>query len=268
MKCALCGGQAVTPFLNAGSSRMVKCCGCGLVYVGNFKEGATSYAGEDYFTVKNCYAQRWDEFCDLFDGLIEKIIRINGGGGRFLDVGAGVGALMWVAARKGFEARGVEVSQWAATFAREKTGLDVIEGFLDEAGFAAASFEVVTLNHVLEHVPNPRQLLAEVRRVLVDDGLLVVGVPNVASIMARLRRGKWASLRPEEHRWHFAPDTLKRLLREAKFEEVYFEARENYPVVGWGPAKVARRLVNWLAKLTGQSEAMLIFARKARVGAR
>lgn len=266
MTCALCGGESASSFLDAGSSHMVKCCGCGLVYVANFQDGATSYEGEDYFTVKNRYAQRWDEFCTIFDGLVEKITRINGGGGRLLDVGAGVGALMWVAKRKGFDVRGVEVSQWAAAFAREEKGLDVAAGSLEDAGFAASSFEVAVINHVLEHVPDPQKVLEEVRRVLSADGMLVVGVPNIASFMARLRGKKWSSLRPEEHRWHFSPDTLRRLVRQAGFDEVHFEARENHPVAGWGPAHLARRVINGAATLTGRSEAMLIFARKGRAG--
>ena len=124
------------------------------------------------------------------------------------------------------------------------------------------SFDVVVLNHVLEHVENLQSLFAEVRRLLKKDGLLVIGVPNIGSLMASIKGDRWASLRPEEHIWHFTPTTLRLLVNEAGFREIYFEAKDNYPVTGWGPFKLFRRVVNFVAVVSNRSEAMLLFAEK------
>jgi 2-polyprenyl-3-methyl-5-hydroxy-6-metoxy-1,4-benzoquinol methylase len=264
MKCELCGGSINVVLLRMGSHRLVKCASCGLVWTDGFGLGSTSYVEEDYFTIKNQYVDRWDEFCEMFDSLLDKIVRFKAKG-RLLDVGAGVGMLLSVAARRGFVAQGVEVSRWASAFAREEKGLDVQTGTLEDAGLETGAFDIVVINHVLEHVVNPRVLLAEVHRILKYDGLLVIGVPNIGSIMACLRGRKWQSLRPEEHIWHFSPATIERLAKETGFTKLYFESRENYPVTGWGPKALLIRIINGVSVLTGRSEAMLLFATKTSI---
>lgn len=264
MNCGLCGSARNVALLTVGSDRLVKCGDCGLIYTDSFEEGVTSYAGDYYFASKNQYVNRWDEFCAKFELLLDKIIRFKRGG-HILDVGAGVGTLLSVAARRGFIVQGVEVSEWASAFAREEKGLDVLTGTLEDARLETEAFDVVVINHVLEHVVNPQALLAEVRRILKNDGLLVIGVPNISSIMAVLRGGKWQYLRPKEHIWHFTPGTLKRLATEAGFAELYFEAREKHAVTGWGPKALLIRIINGVAALTDRSEAMLLYATKKAI---
>lgn len=261
MNCGLCGNRKAIDFLTVGPHRLVRCKACSLIYTVNFGYEAISYVEDDYFIQKNQYVSRWDEFCNIFESLLDKIIRFKKGG-RLLDVGAGVGTLMYVASQKGFKVEGVEVSTWASTFAKEEKGLNVVAGTLEDAQLETASFDVVVVNHVLEHVNNPLAMLAEIRRILKKDGLLVIGVPNIGSIMARLRGDRWASLRPKEHIWHFTPTTLKRLTSQAGFDEIYFEAKENYPVAGCGLRDMLLKTVNLIALLTNHSEAMLLFATK------
>jgi len=263
MNCGLCGSTENVMFLSAGCHRLVRCRACGLIYTDSFGK-SQSYAEEDYFTMKNQYVNRWEEFCAIFDSLLDKIVRFKRKG-RLLDVGTGVGTLLSVATKRGFTAQGVEISEWASAFAREEKGLDVLTGTLENARLETEAFDVVVINHVLEHVANPRTLLAEVRRILKNDGLLVVGAPNIGSIMACLMGGKWASLRPEEHIWHFSTATLKRLVTESGFAEFYFEARENGPMTGWGLKALLIRIINGVSVLTGRSEAMLLFATKKSV---
>jgi predicted SAM-dependent methyltransferase len=123
----------------------------------------------------------------------------------------------------------------------------------------------IVINHVLERVVNPRALLAEVHRILKNDGLLVIGVPNVGSIMDCLRGRKWQLLRPEEHIWHFSPATIERSAKEIGFTKLYFESRENYPVTGWGPKALLIRIINGVSVLTGCSDVMLLFATKESI---
>lgn len=241
---------------------MRQCSHCGLVRTETFNHGETSYTGDEYFTLKNQYVRQWDGFVAMFRTLVAKIAVHRPPPARFLDVGTGIGTLPAAAREAGYDVQGVEISPWAAAFAREEKQLDVIAGTLAEASLKARAYEVVVLNHVLEHVEDPRQLLAEVRRVLADDGLLVVGVPNVASLMCSLKKGRWASLRPEEHIWHFSPSTLRRLLRETGFSETSFEARENHTPQGWWIKDTIIRVINVLATLLGRGEAMLSFCRK------
>jgi SAM-dependent methyltransferase len=260
MNCGLCGSTKNVMFLTTECQRLVKCKECGLIYTDSFGK-SQSYAEEDYFTRKNQYVSRWNEFCAIFESLIDKIVCFKSSG-KLLDVGAGVGTLLYVAAKRGFTVQGVEVSEWASAFAREEKGLDVITGTLENTRLETEAFDVIVINHVLEHVDNPRKLLTEVHRLLKNDGLLVIGVPNIGSIMAFLLGSKWQSLRPEEHVWHFSPATLKRLARESGFTELRFESRENYSVTSWRPKALLIRIINCVSVLTGRSEAMLLFATK------
>lgn len=259
--CPLCSFLISQEHLKTGSSRLLRCSSCGLVVTEDDGAGVTLYEGDEYFVEKHGYVEKWDQFCRLFDTLLDKVVRYKSGG-RFLDVGCGVGCLVSRAAERGFSAQGVEVSKWASRFAREDRHLDVTTGTLEESHFDTGSFDAVVINHVLEHVPDPAGLLYEARRILKDDGLLVVGVPNIGSIMARLEGAEWASLRPDEHRWHFTPDTVKKLMTKAGFRCLRFEAKDNYSVVGWGLRPVLRRLINWFAVVSDHGEAMLVFAVK------
>ena len=265
MICNLCTSTDSRPFLKSGTHELVQCVQCGLVRTETFRHGETTYEGNDYFTIKNQYVRYWDDFLAMFRILVAKIAGHLPPPALLLDVGTGIGALLAAAREAGYSIQGVEVSQWAAAFAREEKQLNVVAGTLAEVSLKSGYYDVVVLNHVLEHVENPRELLAEARRVMADDGLLVVGVPNVASLMRSLRKGRWASLRPEEHIWHFAPTTLRRLLRETCFSEVVFEAKENHIPQGWGMKALIIRLINALAVLLGRGEAMLCFARKIPV---
>jgi hypothetical protein len=84
--------------------------------------------------------------------------------------------------------------------------------------------------------------------------------------MARILREKWPSLRPEEHIWHFTPETLRTAIKRARMREVWFEARDNYDVQGWNIKAVIRRIINGLSVITNRSEAMLLFCQKESGG--
>lgn len=262
--CCLCGKSEGTEFLAGSEWRLVRC-SCGMIRTDDFAAQVVSYDDDDYFVSRNRYVQQWEMFSRIFERLVEKIIRFKPDG-RLLDVGAGVGTLVDAANRRGFDACGVEVSPWASRFAREEKGLDVVAGLLEGARFPEGYFDVVTINHVLEHVENPVATLAEIRRILAPDGLLVIGVPNIGSIMAKLKGTRWASLRPEEHLWHFTPAKLRSLVQQAGFSEVYFESRDNHGASGWSPRVLAVRMINAVAVATGRSEAMLLFCKKAGAG--
>ncbi len=139
--------------------------------------------------------------------------------GRALDVGCGDGDFLAHLRRRGWEVIGLELSAAAAGRARER-GLEVREVELEGAGFAPASFDLVTLWHVLEHLPDPRRALREVRRILKPGGRLVLEVPDVASPTFRLCGESWFPLDVPRHLQHFEPRTLRRLLVMTGFEPV------------------------------------------------
>jgi len=135
--------------------------------------------------------------------------------GRLLDVGCGAGVLLEAAVPR-WQASGVEPSAWAAAEARRR-GMDVKEGTLESAGFPDASFDVITLMDVIEHVPSPVSLVREARRILRPGGALLILTPDFAAPMARIMGRWWWGLRPA-HLYYFSKMTLTSLLVREGFE--------------------------------------------------
>jgi len=140
--------------------------------------------------------------------------------GRILDVGCGAGHFLNGMKLRGWQTFGIEVSEGAAAYARERFGLEVHVGELEEAEFPAACFDVITLWHVLEHLHDPLATLMEINRLLKDDGLLVFAIPNWESVDARLFGEFWVGLDVPRHLYVFARPALESLLFEAGFKIV------------------------------------------------
>jgi 2-polyprenyl-3-methyl-5-hydroxy-6-metoxy-1,4-benzoquinol methylase len=142
----------------------------------------------------------------------------NSGPGRVLDVGCGRGVLLQEFRRRGWEVQGTELSESAASYARQTLKIPVEIGDLETISFPPNYFDAITLWHVLEHVADPRALLAEIRRILKPDGVLLVAVPNFGSLEARVSKDKWFHLDVPRHVTHFSAATLERALNESGFD--------------------------------------------------
>jgi SAM-dependent methyltransferase len=140
--------------------------------------------------------------------------------GPLLDVGAGRGRFVAAARAAGYEARGLEPSAGAVAAARALYGVELDAARLDEAEVAPGSLGAVTLWHVLEHVDDPAAALVVAARALRPGGALLAGVPNLASLQARLGGDRWFHLDLPRHRTHFTPAGLRALLQRTGFEIV------------------------------------------------
>jgi SAM-dependent methyltransferase len=137
-------------------------------------------------------------------------------GGRFLDVGCGLGEMVRAMQRVGMEARGVEPSRIAAEAARA-AGCAVDQGTLREVGYPAAWFDSVSLYHSLEHAPDPVADLAELARIVKPGGHLLIAVPNIDALMFRLCGDDWSGLSLPYHLHHFSESSLRRAVEAAGF---------------------------------------------------
>lgn len=143
-------------------------------------------------------------------------LSLSGRPGRILDVGCGNGAYLASLATCGFDVLGVEISPRAAGLVRGR-GLPVLVGDFLEVPLPAGAFDVVAMNHYLEHSPDPRASLRRARAVLREGGRLVVGVPNFASWARRAFGEDWSDLELPRHLFHFTPKGLGRLVQECGF---------------------------------------------------
>ena len=141
---------------------------------------------------------------------------------RVLDVGCGRGQLLRAFQQAGSDVTGTEFSDDACRFACEKLKIPVRVGLLHEINFPDASFDVVTMWHVLEHVSDPRPTLAEVARILRPGGIFMVAVPNFGSPEARLTKAGWFHLDMPRHLSHHTRESLARILSEAGMAPKWF----------------------------------------------
>jgi SAM-dependent methyltransferase len=137
--------------------------------------------------------------------------------GRVIDSGCGTGWSLIKFRDQGWECVGVEPSDSAAKFGREHFKLDVRTGTVLSERLPAGQFDYIRSNHSLEHDPDADATLAEFRRLIRDDGTLLIGVPNIDSLPARWFGKYWWYLGAPVHTYNFSTRHLTRMLEKHGF---------------------------------------------------
>jgi 2-polyprenyl-3-methyl-5-hydroxy-6-metoxy-1,4-benzoquinol methylase len=135
--------------------------------------------------------------------------------GKVLDIGCGRGLLLHKLRQRGWTPMGTELSEEAASYARDRLGLPVTTQMVEDVNFPDDEFDLVILWHVLEHVHSPRAMLKEVARILKPGGTLLVAVPNFGSLESRWSKTGWFHLDVPRHLTHFTRSTLAQALNDA-----------------------------------------------------
>ena len=137
--------------------------------------------------------------------------------GALVDLGCWVGFFLDEAVRRGWRGVGVEPSEFASSYARERLGLDVRTAELDDAGLEPGAFDVAFMGDVIEHLVDPRAALLEVGELLAAGGLVALALPDAGSRLARAMGRRWWSVIPT-HVQYFTRASLATLLRRSGFE--------------------------------------------------
>ena len=145
---------------------------------------------------------------------------MNSPPGALLDVGCGDGGLLKRMSDLGWKVAGVDFDEKAIENAKAQYGFDVRTSDLACANYPDNSFDALTLNHVIEHVPNPIALLAEGKRVLKPGGRLIAATPNIQSLGHRTFGDCWRGLEPPRHLQIFSVKALGNCARRAGFDSV------------------------------------------------
>lgn len=142
-----------------------------------------------------------------------------------LDVGCGTGSFLNTAQNNGWHVYGVEPDAQARAIANEMTNNKVfnVEQLLQ---FDDHSFDVITLWHVLEHLPNLDEQISVLKRLLKSNGILLIAVPNYKSYDAMVYKNFWAAYDVPRHLWHFSQTAIKRL-----FGKVQMKVVETHPMI-------------------------------------
>ena len=136
--------------------------------------------------------------------------------GSILDIGAGTGDFLSVVKENGWNTIGVEPSDKEKAIAKSK-GVVFVE---QTSELENNSFDIITMWHVLEHVPNLDNQLKELKRLLKPNGNLIIAVPNFKSFDAKHYGNFWAAYDVPIHFWHFSKTAIKRLFAKEDMELV------------------------------------------------
>lgn len=267
--CNFCGGNETELVQKAEDPfQVVRCRTCGLVFTNPQpdKRLIEDHYQEDYY--KEWLEKQMKRRIPMWRKRLKALLKYKQRG-HLLDVGFGSGTFLRLAKEHGFQVSGTEISEYACQYARNTYGIEVFKGDLEDAHFPAARFDVVTLWHALEHLPDPKATLQEIHRILKKDGLLVVAVPNLNNIITRvlyfLAKGKKLKLfsidAKELHLWHFSPRSLSRLLEESGY--IVIDTKMDLAQIEF-PKKIVDLLTFLVHSLTRQNygEAFKIYAIK------
>jgi SAM-dependent methyltransferase len=226
-RCAACGAGGLLPHLRVAGeageqgltpttdrfgtalSDIVRCPACGHMQIAPMPD--REELGEAYADAAS------DEYLDEERGqrrtanLILDRIERYATRGALLDLGCWVGFLLDEARARGWETVGVEPSEFASRYARERLGLDVRTAELLEAELPERRFDAAFMGDVIEHLPDPGAALRRIAGLLTEDGVLCLALPDAGSRLARLMGRRWWSVIPT-HVQYFTRSSLRTLL--------------------------------------------------------
>ena len=188
---------------------------------------ASYYDSEDYISHTDKKASFVDNMYHLVKGVMLKrklrlIDKYQAKKGTLLDIGAGTGDFCKAAAKRGWEVTAFEPNQNARRLAQKK-GV-VMQSNLSQ--LPKNHFDVITLWHVLEHVPNLYEYIKLLKSLLKDSGTLVIAVPNYRAKDAIYYKEFWAAYDVPRHLWHFSSSGLSKL-----FSKFHFGLKGKHPMV-------------------------------------
>ena len=243
--CCICSSNNLT-YLNFGyyfneqSLRAVKCRNCAAIFIypQPSQEDIKSLYEKDYFKSSDLQIRphgRADYFQSVesekekitYEKRLREISKIVDKG-TLLDIGCGPGHFLRFVKQKGWDVTGIEISDFAASYARETFNLNVITGTIDSVKLPPNTFDVIFLGDLLEHVPNPKILLENLRELLSDKGIIYIEIPSVTNglfsrlgniLFKTINRVKYINL-PPYHLFEFTPNNCKMLFKISGYKIV------------------------------------------------
>jgi 2-polyprenyl-3-methyl-5-hydroxy-6-metoxy-1,4-benzoquinol methylase len=227
-RCPLCGKDHFPPWRFG----LLRCESCRLVLSPAIWQTEVNERMEDEWFGEG-YEQRkssiWVEWFEARNNrrTLSRLANLALPGKRLLEIGVGSGSFLRAARDAGFDVMGCDLSAPICRQAEQTHGVAMHCGPLDSLP-GQARFDVVVMNHVLEHVQNPVMFLQEVRRLLAPQGIVHVAVPNIACWEAKL--SGWTSYEPY-HLTYFDRATLQRAIGAAELQAISVATHESFS--GW-----------------------------------
>ncbi len=236
---ALRAWRAATPsdpqLAGSGPFELRRCASCGsAVTVGDAPDRAAMYEGGTYAPARGVAGRLLAPVRGLAERDRLRFVSHLAPGSRVLEVGAGDGKLVAAMRAAGLDARGIDPSPAACAAARS-LGVEVANLGIDDADLPPGAEDAVVVWHALEHLDGPAEALGRIRGWLRPQGALVVAVPNLASLQARIGGDRWFHQDVPRHRIHLTPAGAAALLERTGFrvERVRHVLVEQNPLGMW-----------------------------------
>lgn len=230
--CPVCGGGNFMPFLTC-KDNLVSSEDFSILLCRDCQFGFTQDFPDDSVIGRYYEAPEYVSHSDTQEGIINtlyhtarkialrskiKLIKKESGrtNGSLLDIGSGTGYFLNQTKENGWDVEGVEKSESAREYAKQKFGLNVrnAESLSD---IQNGTKDVVTLWHVLEHLEHLNETMQRIYSILKEDGTAIIALPNKKSVDAKHYKEDWAAYDVPRHLWHFSPSDFKKLAERNNF---------------------------------------------------
>jgi len=155
--------------------------------------------------------------------------------GDLLEIGCNSGDFLIIAKDHGFNCVGIEIDDVAAD-AGIKMGRPMVKGDVLKHDFGK-KFDVIVLNHVVEHIPQITELPMRLSSLLKEDGVVIINVPNISGLIVRIMKQNWCQMAPFTHLWFFSRKSARILFKES-FQNISFSTNTNCEPIGLSPFSV------------------------------
>ena len=224
-KCPWCGSDKAQinlwlkdEFLTKEDFHICECLNCGLLYT--MPRPSKDKIGE-YYKSEEYYSHQENKK-GFIPRIYEQVKKVNlkhkyklatqgKQVGKMLDIGCGVGDFLHTAESYGWQCIGVEPSEDAKAIARQRTTANILSSEELE-NLPDASFDVITMWHVLEHVDDLKWQVAQLQRLIKQEGRIVIALPNYKSYDGQYYKEQWAAYDVPRHLSHFNRSTIAKIL--------------------------------------------------------
>lgn len=215
----------ISTWIAEGRYQIVLCENCNLVFLSPRPKKVfiskyyppETYWGVDVINSKNKESLKRQSVA--YDYIYRQIFKRKRNG-LILDVGTGTGLFLLKFKKLGWKTDGVELSKKACEYAKNVYGLKLFNGSFPEVKLPIKRYDVITFNGCLEHLYQPRESLVKTYKLLKNNGIIEINVPNFNSLGRLIFNKYWYALQPPSHLYHFTSATITRILKDIGFTNI------------------------------------------------
>lgn len=251
--------------------RLMRCVECGLAYQNPrpvFDSAFTDtayqvYSTSDQFYDSSLLTPQGELVRQEYGHILAEIESLVGRKGRLLEIGCNTGYFCKVAKDQGWNPLGIELSKTVAEHANRTYGIETRAGDWTRMAFESP-FDVIYCSHVIEHIPNPEEWMAQFRKVLKPGGIVCLSVPNVQSIDRKykrvlkrlgLRKDRWEKWRTPDHLYEPCEKSMLRFIQQRCGYEVL--RTYSYPSEWTGKVSVWHQLFHFKFRLGAKARFLI-----------